>query len=199
MSLVIFGTSRSRAFRVLWMATELGLPFQHRPLDWQKCARDEAYLEVNPAGTIPAIVDGDFVLSESLAINLYLARKFAGLLPSDPQEQASVVQWSFWAATSLEDKYIQWAEHSHWLPNALRDPALAASAAVSLSRPLDRLELALSQSKWLVGASFTVADLNVASTITLLRNVESEKRPHVARWLSLCLSRSAYLQAAKLP
>jgi glutathione S-transferase len=181
------------------MATELGLSFEHRPLEWQQCGRDEAYLALNPAGTIPAVVDGDFVLSESLAINLYLARKFGSLLPVDPQEQAKVMQWSFWAATTLEDNYIQWAEHSHWLPAALRDPTAAASAAANLNQPLDRLELALSKSEWLVGASFTVADLNVASTIALLRNVEREKRPFVARWLNLCFSRSAYIQAAKLP
>jgi glutathione S-transferase len=199
MTLKIFGTSRSRASRVLWMATELGLEFEHDPLPWQTCRSDAAYRLINPAGTIPAIADDGFVLSESLAINIYLAQKAGTLWPSDPNEQAKVLQWTLWVATSLESAYTQWASHTHWLPEAARDPALGHAAAADMQEPLDYLELALSESEWLVGTTFSVADLNVASVIGFVRRFEREKRPHLANWLDRCNTRPAYQQAAKLP
>ncbi|OHX12607.1 hypothetical protein BI347_03135 [Chromobacterium sphagni] len=95
--LEIYGTVHSRTLRVLWMACELELDFVHHPLDWQRCGQDADYLALNPAGTIPALKDGDFVLAESLAINLYLAGREPRLWPQDEQRQALALQWSFWA------------------------------------------------------------------------------------------------------
>lgn len=199
MSLTIFGTSRSRASRVLWMATELGLEFEHEPLPWQTCRNDARYLLINPAGTIPAISDNGFVLAESLAINIYLAQKAAKLWPTDPKDQTKVLQWTLWVATSLESAYAQWASHTYWLPESARDAAQANSAAADMQGPLDLLELTLSESEWLVGATFSAADLNVASVIGFVRQFEREKRPSLANWLDRCKMRSAYQKAAKLP
>ncbi|MEQ5840684.1 glutathione S-transferase family protein [Paraburkholderia acidicola] len=199
MSLTIFGTSRSRAFRVLWMATELGLEFEHEPLPWQSCRNDARYLLINPSGTIPAISDSGFVLAESLAINLYLAQKAGMLWPPDPKDQAKVLQWTLWVTTSLESAYTQWASHTYWLPESARDAAQANSAAAEMRGPLDRLELALSESGWLVGTSFSAADLNVASVIGFVSRFEREKRPHVADWIDRCKARPAYRKASTLP
>ena len=83
MPATIFGTSHSRAFRVLWAANELQMPFEHQPIDWQSCGNDPAYLAINPAGSIPCLQEDGFVLSESLAINLYLARKHQLIWPKN--------------------------------------------------------------------------------------------------------------------
>lgn len=197
--MIIFGTSQSRTFRVLWMAIELDLPFTHRPLVWERCGEDAELLAVNPAGTVPALLDGDFALAESLAINLYLARKAGRLLPDDLQGEARVLQWSFWAATALEPGYIGWGDHTHWWPAERRRADVAAAALRSLARPLDRLEAALTASPWLVGDEFSAADLNVAGVISLLRSVDRSARPALADWLDRCLSRPACIAAARLP
>lgn len=181
------------------MATELGLEFEHEPLPWQSCRNDARYLLINPAGTIPAISDGGFVLAESLAINLYLAQKAGMLWPPDPKDQAKVLQWTLWVATSLESVYTQWASHTYWLPESARDAVQANSAAAEMQGPLDRLELALSESGWLVGTSFSAADLNVASVIGFVSRLEREKRPHVADWIDRCKARPAYRKASTLP
>jgi glutathione S-transferase len=199
MSLIIYGTSRSRALRVLWMATELGLEFDHEPLDWRDCRQNAAYRLVNPAGTIPSISDDGFVLAESLAINLYLAQKSGMLWPGNAKDQALTLQWTLWVATSLETAYTQWASHTYWLPEAARDAALAASAAVQMQGPLDHLERALARSEWLVGTAFSAADLNVASVISVVRRFEREKRPNLSNWLDRCCTRPAFQQAAKRP
>lgn len=199
MSLTIYGTSRSRALRVLWMATELGLAFEHEPLHWKDCAHDARYLSLNPAGTIPAIADDGFVLAESLAINLYLAQKTGRLWPADLKQQASALQWTLWVATAIESAYTTWAAHTFWHAEPERDAQAAQTAAAAMQRPLDRLEAALAQSDWLVGSAFSVADLNVASVIGLLRRFEREKRPHLTDWLERCCTRPAFKTATKLP
>jgi glutathione S-transferase len=199
MALTIYGTSRSRAFRVLWMASELGLAFEHDALDWRDCRQNAQYRLINPAGTIPSISDNGFVLSESLAINLYLARKAGMLWPDSIEHQALVCQWTLWVATALESAYTRWASHSYWLPEAARDASLAAAAAIEMREPLDHLELALADSEWLVGTAFSAADLNVASVISTVRRFESEKRPRLMNWLERCCSRPAFRHAVKLP
>lgn len=199
MSLTIFGTSRSRASRVLWMASELGLAFEHDPLDWRDCRQNAPYRLINPAGTIPSISDDGFVLAESLAINLYLAQKTGMLWPEGIKDQALVSQWTLWVATAIESAYTQWASHTYWLPEAARDASLAASAAAEMQAPLDRLELALAGSEWLIGAAFSVADLNVASVVSTVRHFEREKRPHLVNWLDRCCARPAFQHAAELP
>src|SRR5215472_5067764 len=78
MSLKIYGVARTRAFRALWIAEELGLSYEHVPIEIGEAgARKPEFLALNPNGRLPLIVDGDFVLTESLAITLYLAKKYA--------------------------------------------------------------------------------------------------------------------------
>ena len=74
MALKIYGIPRSRAFRTLWMAKELGLEYENIPIDTQGGSRAPDFLKINPNGHIPAIDDDGFVLCESMAINLYLAK-----------------------------------------------------------------------------------------------------------------------------
>ena len=76
MSLHIYGIARTRAFRVLWVAEELELAYEHLPIEIGDAgARTPEFLSLNPNGRLPVIVDDGFVLFESLAITLYLAKK----------------------------------------------------------------------------------------------------------------------------
>jgi glutathione S-transferase len=143
--------------------------------------------------------EDDFILAESMAINLYLAKKHAKLWPNDEHEQAAALQWSFWAATTLEEPYIQWADHQHWLPAQLRKPELAAAAINDLVHPLNRLETALKNKPWLLNDQFTVADLNVASAICFPAESPLKQWPNVSRWLALCVQRPAFHEAELLP
>lgn len=199
MTTTIFGTSKSRAFRVLWMAKELDIAFEHQPIDWRTCGKDPDYLAINPAGSIPCLKEDDFILAESMAINLYLAKKYPKLWPSEERDQAAALQWSFWAATGLEEPYSRWADHRHWLPAQLRRPELATAAMNDLDRPLTRLEAALSNHPWLIEDRFTVADLNVASVICFPNGAPLARWPHVSNWLAACIRRPAFNDAARLP
>src|SRR5262245_3026815 len=84
----IYGIARTRAFRAIWIAKELGLDYEHVPLEIGPAgARKPEYLAINPNGRLPAINDDGFILWESLAINLYLAKKHSlgRLYPPTPE------------------------------------------------------------------------------------------------------------------
>src|SRR5689334_10856270 len=75
-ALRIYGIARTRAFRALWIAMELGIDYEHIPIEIGSAgARTPEFLAVNPNGRLPAIEDDGFALWESLAITLYLAKK----------------------------------------------------------------------------------------------------------------------------
>ena len=88
--LTIYGAARSRGVRVLWMAGELGLSYNHK--NWLPRApetKTPEYRVLNGNGRVPTIDDDGFILSESMAINFYLAKKHKSpLYPSDPKNEA---------------------------------------------------------------------------------------------------------------
>ena len=129
--LTIYGTARSRTARVLWMAKELGLAFEHVPLAMGDAAlKQPPFLKINPAGRVPAIDDDGFVMAESLAINLYLARKYGdraspSLAPASREQEAKIWQWSSWAMTDLEVPMNFIHLHRNFFPPERRDPKIA--------------------------------------------------------------------------
>jgi glutathione S-transferase len=201
LTLKIYGTARSRAARVLWMAKELGLAFEHSPLAMGDAAmKQPPFLKINPAGRIPAIDDDGFALSESLAINLYLARKYGdrakpSLAPASLQEEAKIWQWSSWAMTDLEVPMNLLHLHRGFFPPEKRDAGVAESAEAQIQRPLAMLEAILTESAYLLGQRFTAADLNVACVLSASRLsvIDMSAFPHVAAWAKSCHERPASL------
>jgi len=188
----IYGSARSRATRTLWMAEELGLQYEH--LDYaprSPATRTPEYLTLNPNGRVPTIDDDGFILSESMAINLYLAKKHGRLGPSGAQNEARALQWSFWETDRLDRQLTTYANNAFALPEAQRDPAAAKTAWDEIAPALDVLEIALGRSRWLAGDDFTVADLNVAAAMYRALFFDLTKWPHVHEWLHRCWERPA--------
>src|SRR5690349_17086737 len=202
MALKIYGIPRSRAFRTLWMAKELGLEYENIPIDTQGGSRAPDFLRLNPNGHIPAIDDGGFVLWESMAINLYLAKKYAPgtLYPSRLKDEARAWQWSFWGMTEVERPTLTALFNRALLPEDQRDAAAADEAERQLQAPLKVLDGAVSGSLYLLGDSFTVADLNVASILSWTRpaRIDLSGLPKVAEWFRRCSDRPAARAARDL-
>ncbi len=145
------------------------------------------------------IEDDGFVLSESMAINLYLAKKHASpLYPSDPRQEALCWQWSFWEVDRLDRQIVAWFNHTSVLPEADRNPTLAEALWREIVPALDVLDAALTRHAWLAGPAFSVADLNVAAALYRGLFMDLAKWPHVAAWLQRCWERPAALAARKL-
>ena len=193
----IYGSANSRAVRVLWMAGELGIAYEQK--DWLPRApetRTPEFRALNANGRVPTIDDDGFILSESMAINLYLAKKHKSpLYPADAKGEALAMQWSLWETDRLDRQIVDYVRHTKALPEAERKPELAEKAWKEVVPALDVLETALSKSKYLLGAAFTVADLNVASALFRALSVDLAKWPHVDAWMKDCWGRPAAKKA----
>jgi len=195
----IYGIARTRAFRALWMAEELGLDYDHVPIEIGPAgARKPEYLAINPNGRLPAIEDDGFRLWESLAITLYLAKKHGQLYPTTLESEARAWQWSLWAVQEVDRGVNIWSLHAVRLPPQERDPQRRAQALKVLEAPFKVLEGALAGRPYLLGEEFTVADLNVAAVISRAVDMDLSATPRLARWLERCLERPAARTALAL-
>ncbi len=192
----IHGSARSRTIRTLWMVGELGLEYEHNDvLPRSPGTRTPEFLALNPNARVPVIEDDGFVLSESMAINLYLAKKHGKLYPADARNEALTWQWSFWETDRLDRQIVTYANHTMALPEAQRDPALAKAAWDEVVPALDVLEIALAKAPWLAGDAFSVADLNVASALYRGLFLDLRSWPAVTTWLRTCWDRPAAKRA----
>jgi len=188
----IYGVARTRAFRALWIANELGLDYEHIPIEIGAAgARKPEYLAINPNGRLPAIDDGGFVVWESLAITLYLAKKHGRFYPATLEGEAKAWQWSLWAVQQVDRGVNIWSLHALRLPPAERDPQRRAEALKVLEAPFAVLERALADRRYLLGDEFSVADLNVAAVISRAIDMDLFATPRLADWLKRCLERPA--------
>jgi glutathione S-transferase len=194
-SLKIYGIPQSRASRCLWLARELGVPFENIPVHFNKVRESPELLAINPNARVPAIDDNGFKLYESMAINLYLARKYGAgkdLVPTTPEDEARTIQWSFWVMTEVERPLLALLLHNESRPRL--EEAILTQARQSLDRPLAVLEAHLKDCDYLLGDHFTLADLNVASVIRWTRGAKLDLAayPRIAGWLDRCTSRPAF-------
>jgi glutathione S-transferase len=200
-ALRIYGVARTRAFRALWIAEELGLDYEHLPIEIGNAgARSPEFLGINPNGRLPFIDDSGFVMFESLAITLYLAKKHSNgrLYPDALQDEAKAWQWSFWAIAEVDRGVNIWSLHAVRLPQAERDAAKRDEALKVVAAPFRVLDAAVARQRYLLGDDFTVADLNVAAVISRAIDMDLGAVPNLKVWLTRCLDRPAARRALAL-
>ena len=190
----LHGTSRSRSARSLWALEELGVNYEHNPMPTTD-AKSAAHLKLNPNGHVPVLEDDGVVLWESMAINLYLADKYGkdSMWPSDAAGRAAAYQWSFWAMTEVEPHLITILRNRVMNAPDQRDEKAASAAVEALKAPMNALEGALKGKEYLLGKTFTIADLNVAAVMSWIpmMKLDLSSTPNVAAWLQKCLGREA--------
>lgn len=198
--LTLYGVYRSRASRALWLLNETSTPFDHVPViqayrlpdpaaaDAPRNTASAEFLAVNPMGQIPALTDQGLLLTESLAITLYLAKAYGGALgPKDLAEDALMTNWALFAATAIEPAALA------ILQAAPEDAEAIGTAAASLDRPLARLDGHLAGRDWLLDR-FTVADICVAECLRYAQGHAGLVAAHPAAfaWLARCQARPAF-------
>jgi Glutathione S-transferase len=206
----LYGVLRSRATRPFWLLRELGEAFEHVPAiqayrlpdpqaaDAPFNTASADFLALNPAGQIPVMVDGDLVLTESMAISLYLARKYGGpLAPASLAEEGEAMQWGFVAISGIEgpalDILYTYAGNQQETPEGA---AKLADRTAALARPMGRIEAHLTGRDWLMGGRFTVADIMLAECVRYLlpHSPAIAPYPAIQSWIERCHARPAFHQ-----
>ena len=208
MTLKIYGVLRSRTSRNVWLAKEAGLTYEHVPVAQAKRLTNPeapdaplntaspAFRAINPNGLIPTIDDDGLILHESLAINLYLAKRYGGTLgPRDAREDGLMTMWAVWAVTECEPRTIEILYHRVERPQNERNPAIADAAVAALERPFSVLAAALREGGgYVVGRRFTVADINLAEVFRYAQPAPElfAAHPPVKAWIDACQARPAF-------
>jgi len=166
MKLYEFGPAR--AIRVRWTLQELGVPFEAVTVNLMKGEHlTPEFLKLNPAGKIPVLVDGDLVLTESVAIVLYLAEKYPEkkLAPSDRRRRAELDRWLLYTVTELEQPLWRITRHTSLYPESKRSPAEVALAREDFAPLAQVVEDHMKGREFVVGDHVTVADFVLAYTL----------------------------------
>ncbi len=199
----LYGSAHGRPSRSLLALEELGVPYRHVPLrPWAEDADRELVARLNPNARVPILEEDGFILWESMAINIYLAERAGGpIWPKNSLDRGRVYQWSLWAQTEVD------ILARHGARNGPDGPAKAAAQSARLAA-LEVLERALGDRSYLLGPDFTLADLNVASTLSepwengLIDgdlDPAAQGLPAVAEWLGRCLQRPSWTRVRALP
>ena len=193
----LYGSAKSRGLRTLWMLGELGIAYEHKDyLPRSPETKTPEFVALNPNSRVPVIDDDGFILSESMAINMYLAKKHKSpLYPADPKSEALTWQWSLWETDRLDRQIVSYVNHTIALPAAERKADIADAAWKEVVPAFDVLEIALKKSEWLAGPAFSVADLNVASALFRALSIDLGKWPQIKAWLNRCWERPAAKRA----
>jgi glutathione S-transferase len=179
----------------MWMLKELGVPFEHVPTPFiDGSTHKPEFLAINPNGRVPALVDDGQTFFESLAINLYLARKYGGALSAQNVVQEGLAtQWSFWVATEIEKPMLFASANLMLFAKDKRCEDELAVMLNKLDRPFKVLDQHLAARPYLLGETFTIADLNVSAVMTLgvIAGVPMAAYPAMSGWLNRCIERPA--------
>ena len=184
----LYGIPFSRTMRCLWLLEELELQYENIAVHFREAGKRVDYLQLNPNGKVPCLVDGDFVLFESLAINFYLMQKYPGpLRPATAEAEARALQWSFWGTFEIDAHLTRSLEIE-----GPQEPDPRAKSAVL--RAFELLDTTLATREFLVGDAFSIADLNIASMVGQARGYgyDTPRLEHLSQWFDeRCFNRDA--------
>lgn len=191
-----YGAPMSSAGRTHWMLEEVGVAYEYHRVNLRDDAGRAEFRAINPSGKIPFLIDGDLRMTESAAINFYLADTYKPeLIPAGPHGRARALEWSFWAMTNLQGEAIDVMLHSMRLPEAQRSAEALTSAKRTAQALIDYLETRIGA--YVVGDALSVADVNVGSVVNLtLRVGAATAGPKVTAWIEAMRARPGYQKVA---
>ena len=166
MRLYEFGPTRS--LRARWTLQELGVSFESVTVNLLRGEHQRPeFLAINPAHKIPVLVDGDRVVTESVAIVLYLAEKYPdrGLIPTTLEERGEFHRWLLFAVTELEQPLWRIARHTRLYPEDQRLPGDVTIASREFKEMAAILERHMAGREYVVGDRVSVADFVTAYTL----------------------------------
>jgi glutathione S-transferase len=201
MTITVFGKPPTRALRVIWMLEEMGLPYETRQVDFRNASKDPDFMAANPAGLIPAMVDGEVAMGESVAILEYLASRY-GPTPLAPEPGAAnypkYLQFLHFGEASLTAPINVFVATRFMAPE---DQKSNWGSNIAVEMCLRRSVLAkdqLSRTPYLAGEAFTAADISVGYGLHVMGVLGLGDRidPDLTAYLDRLKERPAFQRAA---
>lgn len=202
MSLTFYYAPMTSATRIHWALEELGVPYEKVKVDLgQGEHKKPAYLALNPNGKVPLVVDEGVPIFESTAILIYLGERYGvdkGLFPEATMKRAEALKWIAWAAVTLGEAGGRLMRNtSERFPAEERNALAGERAKKELGEQLEILDQALTGKDYLLGDTFTFADLAIAGFVPFLARIGTDLGPHknVQAWVGRCTARPGLAKA----
>jgi len=191
-----FAAGQVRDHRARWILNEAGWDYEVRLLD-APTAKSAEYRLSQPFGQVPIMEeDGRPTLFESGAIVLDVATRAGILLPQAPDQRSQAVMWVIAALNSIEPCLMALAEVEYFTPDEAEREMRRPAARANALRRLGELEAALGDRLYLVGETFTVADLMVSSVLKIANGLGLLGGfPMLVAYQERCFDRPAYASA----
>jgi len=168
--ITLYHSKDTRSLRCLWLLEELELAHELELVAYPARLKQPQYLEVNPNGTVPFLVDGKTQMRESCAILLYLASKYGNgraQVSIDSPSYGEMLDWTFYGETALAAPLATALRYSMFLPREQRVPAVAQDYQDQMLQRLPIIDKALGNSSFLCGDELTVADISIGYGLLL--------------------------------
>ena len=196
----LYNFPKTRGLRVTWMLEELEADYEFTLVPFgDNGFASEEYLKVNPAGKVPAIRDGDLVLTESAAIVTYLGDKFRNeqlVPPAGTVGRAKYDQWCYFVLSELEQPLWTKGRHTFILPPDKRVPAVIETAEWEFQKALNILSRGLDGNRYILGDTFSAADILIGHTLSWARTAKQPiEIQNIQEYADLVLGREALERA----
>jgi glutathione S-transferase len=192
----LYWSPRSRSFSTLWLMEETGQPYERVLTDISKGAQKAPdYLAINPMGKVPALRDGEATLAEAAAICAYVAERYpqANLAPPLGHPlRAKYLYWLFFSPGCVEPAMVQLATKIEINPTS--------AGWGDAQRVFDVLDGALDRGPWLLGETFSAADIMIGSGLNFAVRLfkMAPSRPSFERYIDRCAARPAFQRASAI-
>jgi len=193
--LKIFHSAGTRAFRVIWVCEELGVPYEIVPVDFSPANRaSPEWRAMNPVGKVPVMTDGDMKMFESCAMMQYVLDRYGGgrlqPAPSDPT-YPHYLQWCWFAEATFARPLGEMVNHRREFKPELDDVIAEMKRRATLS--INALDGALSDRPYLLGEDMSAADLSNCYVMRGYRRAVTDELPtNVQAFFNRMTARTSY-------
>ncbi len=208
--LKIWGRANSsNVQKVLWLAEEMGLPFERIDIGGPfGGTKEPAYLPLKPNALVPTLEDDGLVLWESNTILRYVVGQYgaakpetATLLPASPALRADMERWMDWQISTLTKPMTQMFIGLIRTPPEKRDPVAIENERTTVAAAFDILDRHLAKRDFVAGSNFTIGDipLGILAYRWLNLPIERPQQPNLRTWYERLLTRPGYTKYVVQP
>ncbi len=200
MTITLYHCTRARSMRPLWTLLEMGLDHELVTLPFPPRVLHREFLKINPLGTVPCLVDGPVVMTESAAICQYLVDRYGpsdlAVRPDEP-DYGAYLNWLHRSDATLTFPQTLVLRYTRLEPEERRNPQVASDYRKWFLARMRCVEEATADRQYLCANRFTIADICITYAIVLAQSLDIEEvfTPNVKRYWDGITQRPAYQKA----